>query len=125
MSEFREARRQPRRSVPAMYTLLRARLEGEPQYCWLGHIYDISLGGIRFELDTALEPGAKLEIRALLPGQDQLFFHATGTVVRIHEDDGFGPTRMALCFDQFRTPLDRQRLARFMDETAQPALQAA
>lgn len=107
-----EARIQPRLRVPAMYTLLRARLAGDDRYRWTGHIYDISVSGIRFELDEPLEPGTRVEVRGMLPGHTQTFFRALGPIVRIHDDvaDDFGPTRMAMRFEQFHAAGDRRRL---------------
>lgn len=108
---IQDARRRPRLKLPAMYTLIRVRPVGAPRFEWSGFIYDISATGMRFELDAAVEPGTRLEIRALLPGTQHVTFQATGTVVRIHDDDNLpGPTRMGLVFDEFRSDDDRLRL---------------
>ena len=82
----RDQRQHPRIKVPAMYTLIRARVLGSNRYNWTGHIYDVSLGGVRFELDMPIEPGTQLEIRGMLPGAGHTTFRAIGRVVRVHSD---------------------------------------
>ena len=110
-------RQQPRITLPAMYTLLRLRKTGDKHYNRTGHIYDISMSGMRFELDYSLEPGSQVEVRAMLPGSSQLTFSVRGTVVRIHDDDqpNFGPTRMGLIFDEFGSIADRHRLQTYIN----------
>ncbi|WP_428389272.1 PilZ domain-containing protein [Mucisphaera sp.] len=115
-----EARREPRFEVPAMYTLLRARTTGEKRYRWTGHIYDISISGMRFELDSPLPHGQQLEIRGMLPGEHHTTFRAAGKVVRLHgaEDNEPGPARMAIAFENFESQIDRRRLAEYLDRKA-------
>jgi hypothetical protein len=99
-----------------MYTLVRVRPKGADRYCWTGYIYDISASGMRFELDTALPPGTEVEMRAMLPGNEQITFHATGSVVRIHDDrDEPGPARMGLVFEKFTRHVDRTRLIGYLE----------
>jgi c-di-GMP-binding flagellar brake protein YcgR len=105
-----EGRRNPRLSLPAMYTLLRVRHVGDQRYRWTGHIYDISEGGMRFELDTPLPAGTEIEVRGMLPGSHQITFHATGRIVRLHDDEEVGPIRMGMTFTSFNHDIDRQRL---------------
>jgi len=102
-------RQHTRFSVPAMYSLLRARSRSETHFCHTGHIYDVSLGGLRFELDEPIEPGTELDIRAMLPGPEHVTFRAKGRVVRLHNTDAEdrGPSRMGLAFDQFKSQADR------------------
>lgn len=112
-----EARVAPRLTLPAAYTLVRVKPEGGSRYRWTGHIYDISLSGMRFELDAPLPPGSQIEVRGMLPGMSHTTFRATGRVVRIHDDhdtDG-GPTRMAMTFDKFQTSVDQRRLMDYLD----------
>lgn len=112
-----EARRLPRLKVPAMYTLLRVRIAGESRYRWTGHIYDISLSGMRFELDKPLDPGTRVEVRGMLPGQTHTLFRATGQVVRIHEEsDQPGPVRMGMAFESFNNAVDRRRLSTYLTD---------
>ncbi|MFA9477318.1 PilZ domain-containing protein [Phycisphaerales bacterium AB-hyl4] len=110
-----EQRLHPRLKVPAMYTLMRARLVGDDRYRWTGHIYDISMGGMRFELDELVEPGTEIEFRAMLPGQSQVMFRAVGRVVRLHEPDATeGPVRMGMQFDRFTSMIDQRRLRDYL-----------
>ena len=115
----RDQRKHPRIKVPAMYTLIRARVLGSNRYSWTGHIYDVSLGGVRFELDMPIEVGTQLEIRGMLPGSGHTTFRAVGRVVRIHSDaDDHGPCIMGLQFESFQSPMDRHRLAQYIDARA-------
>lgn len=116
----RDQRQHPRIKVPAMYTLIRARVVGSSRYNWTGHIYDISLGGVRFELDMPIEPGTQLEIRGMLPGAGHTTFRAVGSVARVHTEEGdHGPAIMGLAFESFQSPMDRHRLAQYIDARAQ------
>lgn len=75
-----------------------------------GHAYDVSLNGLRFELDEPLEEGASVEIELHLPGLLNSI-RTKGRVVRIFDEDGDpGPCRMAATFQGFHTPLDASRL---------------
>jgi c-di-GMP-binding flagellar brake protein YcgR len=109
-----EARHQPRLKLPAMYTLLRARLAGEKRYRWSGHLYDISLTGMRFELDLPVDPGAEVEVHLMLPGPEHTTLNVTGRVVRIHGDDEQGPARMGMTIDRFDGVRDREKLADYL-----------
>ena len=119
-STSRDQRQHPRVKVPAMYSLIRARVVGSNRYSWTGHIYDVSLGGVRFELDTPIEPGTQLEIRSMLPGSGHTTFRAVGRVARLHSDaDEQGPAIMGLQFESFQSPMDRHRLEQYIDARAQ------
>ncbi len=114
----------PRLRIPAMYSLVRVRPAGERLYPHTGHIYDVSLSGMRFELDVPLEPGTAIEVRGVLPGAEHVAFQAAGRVVRFHDEDGEpGPTRMGMHFDHFHSEVDQQRLHRYLDHH-QPRLAA-
>ena len=111
-----DQRQHPRIKVPAMYTLVRARVVGSNRYNWTGHIYDVSVGGIKFELDMPIEPGTQLELRGMLPGGGHTTFRAVGRVVRMHSDaDEPGPAVMGLQFESFQSPMDRHRLSEYID----------
>jgi hypothetical protein len=111
-----EARRFPRLKLPAMYTLVRVRPQGRDRFCWTGYVYDISASGMRLELDSAVEPGTAVEIRAMLPGYDQFTFQATGRVARLHDEaDEPGPMRMGVAFDRFTHHADRTRLIEYIE----------
>lgn len=115
-AKSRDQRQYPRIKVPAMYTLLRARVLGSTKYTWTGHIYDVSVGGMRFELDMPIQPGTQLEIRGMLPGSGHTTFRAIGRVVRQHSDnDERGPVILGLQFESFQSPMDRQRLADYIE----------
>lgn len=117
----REQRTTPRFKLPPMYTLLRARPEGEHHpdrtlgYAWTGHVYDISSSGMRFELDQAVPAGTRLEVRVMLPGHGHHTFRAVGNVVRLHDDAAEpGPMRMGMTFDRFESDTDQQVLAGYL-----------
>ncbi|MCX5658861.1 MAG: PilZ domain-containing protein [Planctomycetota bacterium] len=110
-----EARQAPRLKLPAMYTLVRVRPMGREKYIWTGFIYDVSDTGMRIELDCDLDPGTQVEVRAMLPGARQTTIHATGHIVRRHDDhDEPGPVRMGLEFDSFNHADDRMRLSAYL-----------
>lgn len=115
----RERRRHTRFRVAPMYTTVQVRRvdtsAGESPSCD-GHVYDISEGGIRFELDEAIPEGARIQVEIGLPGCRRLI-EAFGKVVRVNtaEDDP-GPRRMALMFDGFADAESRAALARYLDQ---------
>ena len=83
-----------------------------------GHAYDISEGGIRFELDRPLPPGTRVAMQITLPsinrddigpGRSILVF---ANIVWLDEDDSVGPHRMAAVFTHFARAGDRDRLLR-------------
>lgn len=116
VARLADHRRQPRMKVAAMYTLMRARVVGDERYRWTGHIYDISIEGMRFELDETVEPGTAIEFRAMLPGQSQVMFRAVGRVVRLHEGEtGIGPVRMGMQFERFISLIDQRRLREYLN----------
>lgn len=116
-----EARSTQRLRLPAMYTLLRVRHVGDQRYRWTGHIYDISESGMRFELDTPLPAGTEVEVRGMLPGSHQVTFHAAGRIVRMHDDEEVGPTRMGMTFTKFNHDIDRQRLNIYLNHSGMKA----
>ena len=117
----RNARAFPRLQLPAMYTLVRVRTPDDSRYRWTGYIYDISEGGMRLEIDDELPAGTTVCLRAMLPGSEQTVFRATGTIVRIHDNEP-GPVRMAVAFTEFASPSDRLALQSYLnDQMAQRA----
>jgi c-di-GMP-binding flagellar brake protein YcgR len=110
-----EQRRYPRKAVTPGYSVVQVRRAGRSQYDLTGHVYDLSLGGMRFELDKALGEGEAVDVRVTLPGEPAGRFEARGVMVRYHDDPGeAGPVRMGLAFDELATEADRHVLARFM-----------
>lgn len=107
-----------RYQLPSMYTEVSVRELESTEFTSSGHAYDISLGGMRFELDEAIAPGTPIAVRILLPGpsslhgNDRRAIFAMGTVVWIEEDDldQGGPVRMACVFRNFCQPGDEHRL---------------
>jgi hypothetical protein len=76
-----------------------------------GHAYDISVSGVRFELDAALPSGLPIEMEIHLPGLVDPI-RASARVVRVFdEDDDPGPRRMGAVFTAFASPADARRLA--------------
>lgn len=99
--------------LPPMYTLIHARTtEADLE----GHVYDISEAGARIELDRALPPGQRVEIKLDLPGvHDQVA--ASAEVVWVNDEaDDPGPRRMALRFDHFGSTGDRDRLIDYLGQ---------
>lgn len=114
----RERRQHARYLLPSMYTQVEARPLDSDEYKWSGHAYDISEGGMRFELDTPIEPGTTVAVRIQLPGSNSLSWadrrpvYIFATVVWVEQDDldQPGPVRMACVFNRFVLPGDQQRL---------------
>ncbi|MEM6392612.1 MAG: PilZ domain-containing protein [Planctomycetota bacterium] len=112
-----EMRAEPRLPLPAPYTLVRVRLPEHATFCMTGHSYDVSLSGMRFELDDRLPVGQTIEMRVMLPGAKTAQFTATAEVVRIISDrDEVGPVKMAVAFRAFATTLDEYRLKTYLME---------
>ena len=92
-----------------------------------GHVYDISEGGICFELDEPLETGVSVSMRIELPsncadpGPDGTVL-VTGNIVWCDLDEP-GPARMALAITRFERAGDKHRLMRAL--TSKRYLRAA
>ncbi len=116
MDHQAENRIAPRLKLPPMYTLIRVKPLGEANYQWTGHVYDVSETGIKFELDSPLQAGEEIQIKAILPGLQHTTIEAHGRVIRIHDSEqDFGPCRMAMIFDQFDTHVDKMKLTNFLN----------
>lgn len=129
---MRERRRFPRFALPPMYTRIAVRTLDSEEFAHEGHAYDISEGGIQFELDRAFEPGTRLAVRIELPGSmafgrsphagpgrdvgpgRAIFVFAT--VVWVQDED-LGPARMAAVFNMFCRAGDKQRLKQALAQT--------
>ena len=110
-----EARHAPRLRLPAMYTLVRVKPIDAKRYRWIGHVYDVSATGMRFEIDYPVRPGSEVAVRVMLPGHGGLAFEASGRVVRLHDDDALpGPQRMGMHFERFASEGDRSKLTRYL-----------
>lgn len=84
-----------------------------------GHAYDISEGGIRFELDRPVKPGTKIAMQITLPtagdndvGPGRSIF-VFATVVWLEDEDVAGPVRTAAVFNHFARVGDKERLLRY------------
>jgi len=83
-----------------------------------GHVYDVSEGGVRIELDEALPIGTDVSICLQLSGAAAGIF-AAGNIVRVFDDgDDPGPRRMALSFRRFLNARDRVRLREVLHDVA-------
>jgi c-di-GMP-binding flagellar brake protein YcgR len=112
----RERRRHTRFKVVPMYSHVHVRRANSSGPALEGHLYDISVGGVRFELDEPLADGEQVTIEIGLPGCQELI-QATGKVVRINDaDDDPGPRRMALRFDSFADDRSKQALLRYLGD---------
>ena len=86
-----------------------------------GHIYDISEGGICFELDIPLEPGCTISMRVDLPanvgdiGPGRAVF-VTGNVVWCNIDEP-GPAKMAMVITRYDRAGDKERMIRALSGT--------
>lgn len=116
MSMLLNRRRYERFTLPVGYSPVRVRPLGEPVQCDEGHAYDISEGGLRFELNEPIEPGTPVSIEIELPGQASQSVpgrsvYVIANVVWVSEDaDEPGPVRMAAAFTRFPRAGDRERL---------------
>lgn len=111
-----DRRRFERYALPPMYSRILVRLPDSEEFEWEGHAYDISEGGVRFELDRAVAPGSAIAMRIDLPhapserstARRSVFVFAN--VVWLEEEDAPGPVRMAAVFTQFAREGDRELL---------------
>lgn len=109
-----ERRRHDRYRLSPMYTSVTARDGDGIGADQAGHVYDISEGGVRIELDEPVEVGQFLALDLELPGMDDPVC-ATGDVVWVNDSqDDPGPRRMALRFRRFETTADRIRLMEYL-----------
>ena len=106
-----ERRRAPRVRVEAPYTHVRVRRRSDAGGDLDGHVYDLSRSGARVELDVSLPVGEAVKLDMELPGQPPTCVRADATVVRHHDPDEVGPTRMGIHF----TETDTDALKRYLD----------
>ena len=110
------------------YTRAEVRVQpNEAEFSREGHVYDISEGGICFELDEPLEPGATISMKIDLPlnagdrGPGRAVF-VTGNIVWCDVEEP-GASRMALAITRFDRSGDKQRMIRAL--TSKRYLRAA
>lgn len=113
-------RRFERFELPVMYTSIGVRRLESERFDFEGHAYNISEGGVMFELDQAIDPGTPIALRVDLPpavlasgdmgpGRSVFVF---GNIVWVDDSDGPGPVRVAVAFTRFARTGDRDRLLR-------------
>lgn len=103
------------------YTSMALRVHpDETEFNLEGHVYDISEGGVCFELDRPIEPGQTVSIRIDLPQTNELTSNGigpgravflTGNIVWCDLDEP-GASRMAMAVTRFDRSGDRERLIR-------------
>jgi c-di-GMP-binding flagellar brake protein YcgR len=118
---FSSDRRQYERYLlPSMYTVVAVRELECDAFELSGHAYDISRGGMRFELDQPIAPGTRIALRIELPGGVTTDWSAPravfafANVVWLEQDDldSTGPVRMACVFTNFCRPGHEEALMR-------------
>lgn len=102
------------------YTPVEVRVHPDETYTLAGHIFDLSEGGVCFELDYPIEPGTTVSLKIELPypavrsgadiGPGRAVF-ATGNVVWCDADEP-GASRMAVALTRYDRAGDRERLVR-------------
>lgn len=110
-------RRHERFIVPPMYTPICVRLLDDTNTTFDGHAYDVSEGGIQFELDRQIPPGTPVAVQIMLPpgadlGPGRSVFVIANVVWLAQDPDEPGPSRMAAVFSSFARLGDRERLIR-------------
>ena len=117
-----------------MYTPVRITTADDADRTLEGHAYDISEGGLRFELDHAIPPGTSIAIHLDLPrwlpapldaaesDEAPATVSALARVIWTDDDGVPGPVRMAAAFTGFLQATDRARL---LDTLAAGALRRA
>lgn len=80
-----------------------------------GHVYEVSLGGMRFELDEPFENGSRVSVEVSLPGC-LTPIRAEGPIVRVFDaEDDPGPRRMVVEFETFAIGA-RETLERYLGQ---------
>ncbi len=119
--KYSDRRAYTRYALRPMYSAMEVKLASDAPESFEGHAYDISRGGVCFELDSHIEPGTPIEMKMTLPewllgltdGETDLTsVHVKGTVVWNDDDDAPGPVRMAAVFTTFGTVAERELFLR-------------
>lgn len=109
-------RKHTRYALSPMYTGVGIRFLESEKYAHEGHAYNVSAGGVQFELDRPIDPGTPVAMRLTLPngngidlGPGRAIF-VFATIVWLDETEP-GPVRMAAVFTAFTRAGDAERLA--------------
>ncbi len=115
-----DRREYERFAVSPMYTPIRVRLLSEEGFTREGHAYDVSEGGVRFELDEPVEAGTPVAMQIELPrvglwsqadtGPGRAVFVIANVVWCDTEEPG--PAKMAAAITRYARAGDKQRLLR-------------
>jgi len=111
-----DRRKFTRYSLPSMYSRVLVRRADSQEALLDGHAYDISRGGIRFELDEAIETGAEIAVRIDLPqtvcerSTERRSVFAFANVIWNGAEDEVGPVRHAASFTRFAQEGDEEQL---------------
>jgi hypothetical protein len=118
-SRSSENRQHARYRLAPMYTPVTLRSIDNPKRVLEGHVYNVSEGGLQFELDEAIEAGTPVTIELTLPlGEGEVWdgvsdlpvIRIDGNVVWADEDEP-GPVRMAMIFTRFASQIERELLS--------------
>lgn len=118
MSTTSNRRTYERFALAPMYTPITARLLENDEFTLEGHAYNISEGGVQFELDQPVAPGTAIALQIILPAGQASDDIGPGRSVFVFanvvwiDDDEPGPVRMAAVFTRFARLGDRERLIR-------------
>jgi len=107
----------PRFAVPAMHVPVTIRRITSMTLQRLdGHVYDLSRGGMRFEIDQPLSVDEHIHFALDLPcGEGSVA--GTARVVRVHDElDDPGPRRMAVQFISFDDETNLSRLEHYLEQ---------
>lgn len=107
-------RRHERFALPPAYTPVCVRLLSEADYAREGHAYDLSEGGVQFELDDFLAPGTPVVLKIELPNcfgseEQGREVEVLANVAWADESEP-GPVRLAAVFTRFVSSKHHQRL---------------
>lgn len=105
-------------ALSPMYTEVKVCALDEHRPTFLGHAYDVSEGGVQFELDRAIAAGTTVAMELTFPGGYDSFGDEGGNTVVVignvvwADDSEPGPVRMAIAITRFAKDVDRERLIR-------------
>ncbi len=116
----------PRCQVPTGYCRVRVKTGPGAAGKHLGHCYDLSASGMRFELDAPLAYGETVEFELSLTRPWHYTVKGRGQIVRYHDPDELGPVRMGMTFTTLEDPYARLLLDWYVYENLdRPTSQAA